>query len=99
MKHLRAPLLFVLASTLAACTTTVGDDYFDQVPDEPALSSDEVASLPDGTEVEHAADLQADLAAEQATDDASAYDNDSVDAMVDVEVTDTDPTQPAQTAY
>lgn len=83
---LRTALLFLFVT---ACTADVAND-FDDVPDEPALTSAEQDALPDGTEAEHNADLAADLAAEQATDDASAYDNDDVEPMVDQPVTDTD---------
>ena len=93
MTLLRTTILFVLASAAVACTAEVSGYDFDDVPDEPALTNAEVASLPDGTEVEHGADLQADLAAEQATDDSSQYDTDSVEPMVDVAVTDTDGSQ------
>jgi hypothetical protein len=90
MTILRTTLLFALATAVVACTADVPGYNFDDVPDEPALSSTELGALPDGTEVEHGADLQADLAAEQPTDDASAYDADDVAPMFDVEVTDTD---------
>jgi hypothetical protein len=86
MNLLRTTLLCVLASTVTACTADVSAFDFDDVPSEPALTNAEIAALPDGTEVEHTADLQADLAAEQATNDA-----DDVQPMVDVDVTDTDP--------
>lgn len=89
MSILRTTFLLVLA--VGACTAEVPGYNFDDVPSEPALSSTEVSALPDGTEVEHGADLQADLAAEQPTNDESAYDVDDVEAMVDVEVVDTDP--------
>ena len=97
MRLLRTTILFVLASAVVACTADVPGTSFDDVPDEPALTGDELGVLPDGTEAEHGADLQAALDAEQATDDASAYDADDVDPMVDVEVTDSDPNAP--TAY
>src|SRR6185312_11145267 len=84
---------FLLALAVGACTADVPGYTFDDVPAEPALTTSEVSALPDGTEVEHGADLQADLAAEQPTDDASAYNADDVDAMIDVEVTDTAPTE------
>jgi len=82
---------FLLAFAVGACTADVSGYTFDDVPAEPSLSPAEISALPDGTEVEHAADLQADLAAEMPTDDASLYDTDDVDAMVDVEVIDTAP--------
>lgn len=85
MKLSTLSLVFV---TLTACTAQV-DSYFDDVPTEPALSQDEVSALPDGTEVEHTTDLAAALAAMPEVDDASAYDDDEVEPMVDVEVTDT----------
>lgn len=87
-------MLALAFATLTACTAQV-DSYFDDVPTEPALSQDEVAVLPDGTEVEHTTDLEAALAAAPAVDDASAYDDDEVEPMVDVEVTDTDGDAPA----
>ncbi|MEO8843100.1 MAG: hypothetical protein ABI704_16110 [Kofleriaceae bacterium] len=74
-------LLFV-----SACTTDV-DGYFDEVPTEPALTSTELAVLPDGTEVEHNADIQA--VAEQPVDDPALYNDDEVEPMVDVDVVDT----------
>jgi hypothetical protein len=86
--------LLLVFATMAGCTAQV-DSYFEDVPDEPALSQDEVAALPDGTEVEHGADLEAALAAAAPVDDASAYDADDVEPMVDVEVTDSDPDAPA----
>ena len=82
---------FLLALAVGACTADVSGYTFDDVPAEPALTPTELGALPDGTEVEHAADLQADLAAEMPTDDASLYDSDDVDAMIDVEVIDTAP--------
>lgn len=81
---LRYACLFL--TCLAACTADV-DGYFDDVPTEPALSTTEVSALPDGTELEHNADIQA--MAEQAVDDAAPYDTDEVDSMVDVDVVDT----------
>lgn len=86
--------LGLVFATMTACTAQV-DGYFEDVPPEPALSADEVAAMPDGTEVEHTTDLQADLDAAPAVDDASAYDVDDVEPMVDVEVTDTDGDAPA----
>jgi hypothetical protein len=93
MTILRKTILLALASAVVACTADVGGTSFEDVPDEPALSSDELSTLPDGTDPEHNADLQAALDAEQAIDDASTYDNDDVEPMVDVEVTDTDPSE------
>jgi hypothetical protein len=58
------------------------------VPDEPALSPDEVATLPDGNETEHAADLSTALAAEGDEVDAANFDDTEVAPMVDDEVTD-----------
>lgn len=87
-------LLVFLFATLTACTAQV-DGYFDEVPAEPPLSQTEVAALPDGTEIEHTTDLEAALAAAPPVDDASVYDTDDVEPMVDVEVTDTDPDAPA----
>jgi len=89
--HRHAFLILVL---LGACTAEV-DGYFDDVPPEPALTATEISALPDGTEVEHAADLEAALATEQPTDDASSYDADDVDPMVDAEVVDTSETTDA----
>jgi hypothetical protein len=86
--------LLLVFATMVGCTAQV-DSYFEDVPDEPALSSDEIAVLPDGTEAEHGADLEAAIAAAPEVDDASAYDADDVEPMVDVEVTDTDPDAPA----
>ena len=86
--------LLLVFATMAGCTAQV-DSYFEDVPDEPALSTDEIAALPDGTEVEHGADLEAAIAAAPPVDDASAYDADDVEPMVDVEVTDSDPDAPA----
>ena len=86
--------LLLVFATMAGCTAQV-DSYFEDVPDEPALSQDEVAALPDGTEVEHGADHEAALAAAAPVDDASVYDADDVEPMVDVEVSDTDPDAPA----
>ena len=97
MTILRTTFLIALASAIVACTADVPGSTFEDVPDEPALTSEELGALPDGADVEHGADLEADIAAEQPTDDASAYDNDDVEPMVDVEVTDTDPSAP--TAY
>lgn len=88
----------LLALFVGACTAEV-DGYFDDVPSEPALTATEIAVLPDGTEVEHTTDLAADLAAEQPTDDASAYDTDDVDPMVDVEVVDTTDAPTTPVAY
>ena len=81
---LRYACLFL--TCLAACTADV-DGYFDDVPTEPALSTAEVSALPDGTEIEHNADIQA--MAEQAVDDPAPYDTDEVDSMIDVDVVDT----------
>ena len=71
---------------VTACAAEVGNDYED-VPAEPALTTDEVAALPDGAELEHHVDLETALAAETPIDDGSAYDNDAVEGIVDVEVT------------
>jgi hypothetical protein len=79
----------LLCAFLSACTADVSPSFFDDVPNEPALTAGEAAELPDAEAV-HGADLQADIAAEQATDDASLYADDEVEPMVDVEVTDTD---------
>ncbi|MEO6775568.1 MAG: SH3 domain-containing protein [Kofleriaceae bacterium] len=79
-----APLLLLFVS---ACTADVDGGYFDEVPAEPALTSTELAVLPDGTEVEHNADIQA--LADQPVDDPATYDDDEVEPMVDVEVMDT----------
>ncbi|MBV8761071.1 MAG: hypothetical protein JO257_27495 [Deltaproteobacteria bacterium] len=76
---LRTACLFL--TCLAACTAQV-DGYFDDVPQEAPLSSDEVAALPDGNEVEHAADLQTLAAA--SVDDPATYDDDVVEPMIDV---------------
>ena len=93
MTFLRTSLLVAFTAAIVACTADVATTDFDDVPDEAALTTGEIDALPDGTEAEHAAELQADLAAEQPTDDASAYANDDVEPMVDVEVTDTEQTQ------
>lgn len=74
---------------VTACAAEQGNDYED-VPAEPALSTDEVAALPDGAELEHHADLELALAAETPIDDGSAYDDDLVEGIVDVEVTEGD---------
>ncbi|CAN5528346.1 hypothetical protein BH11MYX1_BH11MYX1_21250 [soil metagenome] len=84
MKSFRCASLLLLF--VSACATQ-GDEYFDQVPAEPVLTSTELAVLPDGTEVEHAADIQA--LADAPVDDAALYDNDEVESMVDVDVVDT----------
>jgi hypothetical protein len=99
MSILRTSILFVLASAVVACTANVDGYSFDDPPAEPALSSTEISALPDGKEVEHNADLQADLSAEVSTDDATAYDNDDVQPMIDAEVTDTDPNSTTPTPY
>src|SRR4051812_29339987 len=94
MKLTTLVLPFVL---LAGCATTA-DNFYDDAPTEPALDASEVSALPDGSELEHAADLEAELAALPPVDDASAYDDDVVEAMVDAEVTDTpapDPSAPS----
>lgn len=90
---LRYACLFL--TCLGACTAQV-DGYFDEVPQEAPLSTDEVAVLPDGTEIEHGADIQALAVA--AVDDPATYEDDVVEPMVDVDGTDTDPRLEAATA-
>lgn len=71
---------------LGACTAEPGFDY-DAVPDEPELTSDELAVLPDGLELEHHADLEAALASEIAEDDAATFDTDDTIGIIDEPVT------------
>ncbi len=77
--------LAILTLLVSACTADSGS-YFEDVPDEVALSPAEQAELPDGLEPEHTDDLAAALAAEQRQDDASLFDDDEVAPMIDVEV-------------
>lgn len=94
--HAARPLLFGPRMTnklaifslalVAACASQ--DDFYEDVPTEPPLSSEETAALPDGTEDEHHAELAAALAAEVTEDDAATFDDDLVDGIVEVEITD-----------
>lgn len=77
--------------TLTACTADAPGYGYEDVPDEPALTSDEQAALPDTQGPEHADDLQAALAQEPAEDDASTFDDDVTTGIVDQEVDDTPP--------
>lgn len=76
--------LAILTLLLSACTATSGAE-FEDVPDEAALTADEVALLPDGLETEHADDLAIALSTEQAEADAAVFDDDVAEAVVDVE--------------
>jgi hypothetical protein len=69
-----------------ACTSEPGFEY-DAVPDEPELTSEELATLPDGLEIEHHADLETALASEIAEDDAAMFDDDETITIVDEPVT------------
>ncbi len=71
----------LLLMGLTACTAQV-DGYFDEVPPEPALSQAEVAALPDGTEIEHNADLQP---LDVAIVDPATYGDEEVEPMVDID--------------
>jgi hypothetical protein len=88
----------VFAFATAACTAT-DDNFYNDVPAEPALSPAEAAALPDADEVVHADELAATLAAETPSDDAAAYDDTEVAPTVEADVTDTpEPTPPAVAA-
>jgi uncharacterized protein YraI len=81
------PALFLFASLAAsACAPEVDEDPID----EPALSADETALLPDGLapDPEHAA---AALVEGPARDDGANFDDDVPDLFVDVEVADDGP--------
>ena len=73
--------LAILTLMLSACSADPGT-YFEELPDEPELSAAEQAELPDGFEAEHHDDHLA-IAGE---DDAMIFDDDEVEAIVDVEV-------------
>ena len=77
--------------TLTACTADVPGYGYEDVPDEPALTGDEKAVLPDNLGAEHADDLQAALAQEIPEDDATTFDNDVAHGIVEQEVDDTPP--------
>ncbi len=81
-------LAAVMFSAACGVTASEREDFYTDVPDEAALTSDEVALLPDGTEVEHANDLSAALATEGDETDAATFDDTEVAEMTDVEVTD-----------
>ena len=66
------------------------DNFYEDIPAEPALTTEELSALPDGAEHEHHAALEAALAIEVPLDDGSAYDDDHVEGIVDVEVADGD---------
>jgi hypothetical protein len=76
-----------LLVALAACTAH-DDGFYEDVPPEPALTTDEAAVLPDTTHAEHLADLEAALAVEVRQDDAALFDDDLVEGIVDVDVSD-----------
>ena len=78
--------LAILSLVLVTACAEQGYDYED-VPTEPALSTEEVAVLPDGAELEHHAELEAALAVETPIDDGATYDDDAVSGIVEVEVT------------
>lgn len=77
--------LAILTLLVSACTADSGS-YFEDVPDEAELSPAEQAELPDGLEPEHTDDLTVALSTEVPEDDASLFNDDEVDAMIDVEV-------------
>ena len=84
-------ILFVSGLAVGGgCTASVDTektDFYNDPPAEPDLSPTEAAVLPADNDVDHADDLAAELAAEPAETDASAYDNDDVEAFVDVDGT------------
>ncbi|MGN6111218.1 MAG: hypothetical protein ACTHU0_39335 [Kofleriaceae bacterium] len=75
---------------LGACAGDEGEFDYDNVPEEPALSPEELALLPDGLHAEHHHDLEEALATEQAEDDGARFDTDDVDGIVDAVVNDAD---------
>ncbi|MGE0401819.1 MAG: hypothetical protein AB7T06_34270, partial [Kofleriaceae bacterium] len=79
-------LAILSLALVVACASQ--DDFYEDVPTEPPLSSEETAALPDGTEAEHHAELAAALTAEVREDDAATFDDDLVDGIVEVEITD-----------
>jgi len=80
--------LAIIILFASACTTADSGSYFEDVPDEAALSPAEQAELPDGSELEHTDDLAASLSIEQPLDDAALFDTDEVDPIVDIDVED-----------
>ncbi len=82
--------LAILSLLLVTACAQQDDNFFEDVPVEPALTTEEASVLPAGTEVEHHAELAAALAAEIAVDDGATFDDDLVDGIVDVEVTETE---------
>lgn len=84
-------LVLAFAVSFAACDTTAEvDSFYEQVPAEPELSEDERALLPEGTEHEHAEELDDLLAIEEAQDDGAAFDDDAIEGFVDIDVIDND---------
>ncbi|CAN5911131.1 hypothetical protein BH11MYX3_BH11MYX3_03690 [soil metagenome] len=86
-------MLNKLAILTLLFTAACADDpvtYYEDVAADPELSTSEIAELPDGLEPEHHDDLEIALGAELAENDASAFDDDGVESIVDVEVIDTE---------
>jgi hypothetical protein len=80
-------LCIAAAGHLAGCAESHPDPAADV--DDPALTPDELAALPDVAEPDHAG-LEALLAAEPPETDAATFDTDDATAPVDVAVDDTD---------
>ncbi len=86
-------MLNKLAILTLLFTAACADDpvaYYEDVSADPDLSSSELAELPDGLESEHHHDLETALGAELAENDATGFEDDAVEAIVDVEVIDTE---------
>lgn len=84
--------LTALLSTIlfVACTASVDTektDFYNDAPAEPELTSTDAAALPADNDVDHVADLSAELAQEPAETDMAAYDDDEVEAFIDAEGT------------
>jgi hypothetical protein len=88
--------LAILSLVLAACATQ--DNFYEDVPPEPALTTEESAALPDTTHVEHLDDLSAALASEIAEADGTTFDDDLVEGIIDVEITEEEQATIAATA-
>lgn len=82
--------LAILSFVLVACTAE--DNFYEDVPAEPALTVEESAALPDTEHVEHHDHLAAALATERFEDDAALFDDDLVDGIVEVEIVETQTT-------
>lgn len=75
--------VLALLVSLAACAGDAPPSFYNDVPEEPALTEDEVAVLPTDDEHVHHAELEAALAAIVPEADGENFDDDEVTPIVD----------------